>query len=262
MSAKSHKVSEKEADAALQRLGQAARAQLLDSLTPSKEAEMRRRFRDSLTREVSRASHATSRRVARWAGATAGIAAVAAGAFFVLRTHASRPLTYEVDSPQVAEREYILVPPAAPSAHVHFSDGSELTVAPGGRGRIAALDAHGATIGLENGKASLHVVHREGTHWSVDAGPFAIAVTGTAFDVAWSGADEVFEVVLKSGSITVRGPLAAAGIQLGAGQKIVANLREGQLRIERFAPGPTAAGEGATGAVAPAESNPAVEWQE
>src|SRR5436190_1274069 len=82
------------------------------------------------------------------------------------------------------------------------------------RGRVAALHADGAAIGLESGKASLHVVHRPGTHWSVDAGPFAIAVTGTAFDVGWSGADQVFEVTLRSGSITVKGPMAASGIQL------------------------------------------------
>jgi ferric-dicitrate binding protein FerR (iron transport regulator) len=104
------------------------------------------------------------------------------------------------------------------------------------RGRVAALRADGAAIGLESGKASLHVVHRPGTHWSVDAGPFAIAVTGTAFDVGWSGADQAFEVTLRSGSITVKGPMAASGIQLAAGERLVANLKAGQLRVDRPAP--------------------------
>jgi hypothetical protein len=97
---------------------------------------------------------------------------------------------------------------------------------------VAELRADGAAIGLESGKASLHVVHKPGTKWAVNAGPFAIAVTGTAFDVGWSGTDEVFEVNLRSGSVTVKGPMATSGIQLNAGERLVASLKEGQLRVE------------------------------
>jgi TolA-binding protein len=145
-------------------------------------------------------------------------------------------LTFDVDVPIVAAQDYLFVPSTAPSGHVSFSDGSRLTLSPGGRGRIVALHANGAEIGLEDGRASLEVVHRADTHWSVAAGPFAIQVTGTAFDVRWSGADEMFEVDLKSGSVKIRGPLAPAGIELSAGQRLIADLRAAQLRIERIEP--------------------------
>jgi hypothetical protein len=39
-------------------------------------------------------------------------------------------------------------------------------------------------------------------------------------------------VTLRSGSIVVKGPLAVSGIRLSAGERLVANLKAGQLRVE------------------------------
>src|SRR6266536_2487913 len=215
-------------DTALQRLGQLARAELSGDISAEQASEARWRFRETLAREAS------GRRAGRWLGGAAAAAAVVAGLFFAWRTWKHAPLTFEVDAPSVDHHDYLLVPSTAPSAHVHFSDGSDLTLSPGARGRIEAIHADGAAIGLESGRASLRVVHRPGTRWSVDAGPFAIAVIGTAFDVGWSGARELLDLTLRSGSVNVRGPLAPAGIQVNAGQRLVANLKTNQLRIEPF----------------------------
>jgi ferric-dicitrate binding protein FerR (iron transport regulator) len=222
-------------EAALERLGRLARAELVGSVSPEEVTKSRFRYRESLARETARPH------VVRWiGGSSAAVAVLAGAAFFGLRTWARPPLTFKVDSAEVGDQDYFLVPASSPSAHVRFSDGSDMMLEPGARGRVAALHADGATIGLESGKASLEVVHRPGTRWSVDAGPFAIAVTGTSFDVAWSGTDQVFEVTLRSGSVNVRGPMATAGIQLAAGERLVANLKEGQLRVEHPAPSASA----------------------
>ena len=227
--------SPEDRDEALDTLGRMARTQLTGSVSPQEEAESRRRLRSHLAREPLRES---ARRKARLFIGAAAVAAAAAGVV-VGGPWVRRPaLTFDVDMPVVSERDYILVPSTAPSGHVAFSDGSKLTLLPGGRGRIVALRPDGAEIGLEEGRASLEVVHRPGARWSIAAGPFAIQVTGTAFDVRWSGAEETFEVDLRSGSVTIRGPLAASGIELGAGQRLIADLRANQLRIERLAPEP------------------------
>jgi len=220
------RASSADRDAALSRLGRLARAELSGDVSPDQASKARWRFRESLARETS-GSHA-----ARWFGGALAAAFVAGGVFFGFRTFSRAPLTFEVDSAEVGNHDYFLVPATSPSAHVRFSDGSDITLEPGARGRVAELRADGAAIGLESGKASLRVVHRAGTRWSVNAGPFAIAVTGTAFDVGWSGTDELFEVNLRSGSVTVKGPMATSGIQLSAGERLVANLKEGQLRVE------------------------------
>jgi ferric-dicitrate binding protein FerR (iron transport regulator) len=225
--------SPEDRDDALDALGRMARMHLTGDVSPQEEAEARRRLRAHLAREPL--AERARRKAKLWIGAAAMAAVVAA--IFVGRPLLPRPaLTFDVDVPVVSQRDYLLVPSTAPSGHVTFSDGSKLTLSPGARGRIVALHAEGAEIGLEDGRANLEVVHRAGARWSVAAGPFAVVVTGTAFDVRWSSADELFEVDLHSGSLTVRGPLAASGIELAAGQKLVADLRAGQLRIERVAP--------------------------
>jgi hypothetical protein len=225
--------SSQERDEALDALGRMARTQLTGNVSPQEEAEARRRLRAHLANEPL--AQSARRKAKLWIGAAAMAAVVAT--FFVGRP-LLRPaaLTFEVDMPMVSQQDYLFVPSTAPSGHVAFSDGSKLTLSPGGRGRIVALHAEGAEIGIEDGRASLEVVHRAGARWLVAAGPFAILVTGTAFDVRWSGADELLEVDLRSGSVTIRGPLAAAGIELTAGQKLVADLRAAQLRIERLTP--------------------------
>jgi ferric-dicitrate binding protein FerR (iron transport regulator) len=236
--------SPEEREQALDTLGRMARTHLTGNLSPEDEAEARRRFRAEFARRPLQA-----RKTKMWV-ATGAVAATVA-AVLVGRSFVRPPaLTFDVDMPIVAEQDYLLVPSTAPSGHVSFSDGSRLTLAPGGRGRIVALHADGAEIGLEDGRASLEVVHRAGTHWTVAAGPFAISVTGTAFDVRWSGADEMFEVDLKSGSVKIRGPLASAGIELAAGQRLIADLRAAQLRIERIEPS-----DGTNAAAAPSKSN-------
>jgi ferric-dicitrate binding protein FerR (iron transport regulator)/TolA-binding protein len=223
------RASSADRDSALSRLGRLARTPLSGEVSPEQESKSRWRFRENLAREAS-ASGTT-----RWLVGAVAAAAVVTAVFFGWRAFSHAPLTFEVDSPAVANQDYLLVPSTAPSAHVRFSDGSDLTLEPGTRGRVAALRADGAAIGLESGKASLHVVHRPETRWSVDAGPFAITVTGTAFDVGWSGADELFEVTLRSGSIMVHGPLATSGIRLTEGERLVVNLKAGQLRVEKIA---------------------------
>jgi ferric-dicitrate binding protein FerR (iron transport regulator) len=221
-----HRASSADRDAALSRLGRLARTELTGDVSPDQASKARWRFRESLAKETSGSN------VGRWLGVAAAAAFVAGGVFYGFRTFSRAPLTFEVDTAEIGNHDYFLVPSGSTSAHVRFSDGSDLTLEPGARGRVAELRADGAAIGLESGKASLHVVHKPGTKWSVNAGPFAIAVTGTAFDVGWSGTDEVFEVNLRSGSITVKGPMATSGIQLNAGERLVASLKEGQLRVE------------------------------
>jgi ferric-dicitrate binding protein FerR (iron transport regulator) len=224
--------SQESRDEALHALGRMARTHLTGNVSPLEEAEARRRLRAHLANEPFSAS---ARRKARLAFAGLAVAATVAAIVVGRPLFHRPPLTFDVDIPVVSDRDYLLVPSTAPSGHVAFSDGSKLTLSPGGRGRIVNLHADGAEIGLEDGRASLDVVHRAGARWLVAAGPFAISVTGTAFDVRWSGADELFEVELRSGSVTIRGPLAAAGIELAAGQKLIADLQANQLRIERIA---------------------------
>ncbi|WP_437673110.1 FecR domain-containing protein [Sorangium sp. So ce131] len=114
-------------------------------------------------------------------------------------------------------------------ATARFSEGTTVRFAPGARGRVAAITARGAAIHIERGAAHFEVVHLPGAEWIAEAGPFTVAVTGTEFDLSWQ--DERLELTMQSGSVAVRGPLAAGGIGLRGGQRLVADVVRGELTI-------------------------------
>lgn len=106
---------------------------------------------------------------------------------------------------------------AAPEAR--FSDGSTVSVAGGGRARVDALDADGATLTLHEGRLDARVVHAARTRWVVHAGGYAIRVVGTRFAVSWAPGAGELNVRLFEGAVEVSGP----GLQptrVAAGQRL------------------------------------------
>jgi hypothetical protein len=101
---------------------------------------------------------------------------------------------------------------------LQFSDGSEVSLAERARMHVHSLDEQGARITLDDGQAHVYVVHREGTHWAFEAGPFVVAVTGTAFALSWSESARRLDVQLENGAVTVVGPASDAPLSMRAGQ--------------------------------------------
>ncbi len=129
------------------------------------------------------------------------------------------PLSFTVEGAPAAAT-YI---PAG--ATLRFSDGSVVSFAAGAGGRVAEVGPHGARIRLEGGTASFHIVHRPGARWSVEAGPYVIAVVGTTFDVRWSVEAQEIEVRLHEGAVTVN------GVPLHAGQRFIGHAADGTVSI-------------------------------
>ncbi|AUX31428.1 MULTISPECIES: FecR domain-containing protein [Sorangium] len=163
---------------------------------------------------------------ARWGLALAGAAALAVA---LVALWPARRLDYAVEGAPGAAGGYIAA--TTEEARLRFTDGTTVALAPGSALRVAEVDAAGARMLLEDGRASLRVTRRPKARWSVEAGPFAVLVTGTAFDVSWTRGDGTLRVDLREGSVTVRGPLAPEGLPLRAGQRLVARMREGDVQI-------------------------------
>lgn len=153
-------------------------------------------------------------------------------------------LTYAVEGAAARTDGYI--PRVAEAvARVRFSDGTEVGLEHGSRAWVVGTGADGAQIRLEDGRAHFSVVHRPHARWSVEAGPFVVSVTGTKFDVEWSGKDDLLRVQLRSGVVTVGGPQTRGGVTLLPGQVLEARPDEGILRVEPApadAPRPAAIG--------------------
>ncbi|HSS40555.1 MAG TPA: FecR domain-containing protein [Polyangia bacterium] len=193
----------------------------------------------------------------RWAAAVALGALVLGGvAWRAWRAGAPEPLTYAVAGGTIEEAGYVRGGAQA-SAHLDFSDGTRVSLAPSAKLSVTATGAHGARLRLQDGRAHFEVVHRPHAAWTVEAGPYAIEVTGTVFDVRWSGAEEIAEVRLRAGSVRVTGPLLTERATLRPGQSLIARLAAHEVRIEAEAPRGQSEelrppGDGPTPAAAPA----------
>jgi ferric-dicitrate binding protein FerR (iron transport regulator) len=166
-----------------------------------------------------------------WRGLLLAVALAVAtgGGAFAWKQRGSARLAYDVAGGLLSDSGYVRG--SGPSgARLSFSDGTRVDLQDGARARIAAVDAHGARLAIENGHAALNVAHLPGAAWYVDAGPFVIQASGTQFDVDWSSYDDTLSVDLHEGSLIVSGPPAPAGVLLRAGQRLTAH--EGRLSIE------------------------------
>lgn len=118
---------------------------------------------------------------------------------------------------------------AADAPVLRFSDGSEIALRAGAHAHVRAIDAHGAQVTLDQGEAHVYVVHAPETHWSFEAGPFVVAVKGTAFGLSWQDAPARLDVRLENGAVTVTGPPSDAPLSLRAGQWLT--VRGNDVRI-------------------------------
>jgi len=119
---------------------------------------------------------------------------------------------------------------------VFFSEGSLFALMPGTRGRLRSVSKDGAQLSVEHGTASLDITHSRGHRWLVEAGPFLVTVTGTAFTVTWDPASERFELRLRHGRVVVSGPVVRGGIALLAGQRLVVSLPRAETVITEEPP--------------------------
>ena len=195
---------------------------------------VRRRYDDMVLepakaeRALLRKAFPQKRRWPVWAFGGSAIAVSAMLLFFVFQgAWLSRPLMVTVLNASIGEGGYLHRSPEDKGVvQAEFSDGSHFRWLKGSRGRIRATTPKGATLAVEDGTLEAIVKPLPAAAWSVEAGPFVVQVTGTAFHVTWSGSDEKFLLDLHHGKVTITGPLVGQ-VHVVAGQKVSVSLREG-----------------------------------
>ncbi len=180
----------------------------------------------------------TSERPARghrrlvWLAAAAMACGVALGWW-----HAMRPVSFTTSTGEGQAGAW-LATDTATELPIAFSEGTQLVMAAGSRGRVEDLGRTGASFLLERGEVRARVVHRSDTSWRFLAGPFEVHVTGTALGVDWDPARERFAVHVDEGSVTVRGPNVAQQT-VRAGEQCVVDLPSRTTRIAPIGPAPS-----------------------
>lgn len=175
------------------------------------------------------AATGTPKAAPRWRGrmtiVAGAVAAAAAGAFWFREAPRARITTFDVGASTVQAGVVGRWMEASDAElPLRFSDGSTVLLTQGARGRVDGTTENGATLSLDRGRAVVSVRHQPATKWSVVAGPFQIAVTGTRFNVEWDPRVEMFTLVMEDGSVMVSGPPPYEAVPLVAGQTFRASL--------------------------------------
>jgi hypothetical protein len=121
---------------------------------------------------------------------------------------------------------------------LRFSDGSSVLVQPRGGVRVQQTAGQRVALFVETGRARFDVAHRPQAGWDIAAGPYSVRVTGTAFDLAWAPETRSFELEMRSGSVTVRGPGIETGVVVKNTERFVSRVTADVKRSESAAPRP------------------------
>jgi hypothetical protein len=133
-------------------------------------------------------------------------------------------LSLRVGSEVVETSGSALAAPAERPLTLNFSDGSEVRLDARSEVQVERLDSVGAQLRLSRGRAELSIVHRDDTHWKLEAGPFTTHVVGTRFSVAWLPEQEQFELTMLDGAVELTGPLVG-NRRLARGERIQVSLK-------------------------------------
>jgi len=129
------------------------------------------------------------------------------------------PLHFVLEGTSVGAQENIEAPADAP-AQIVFSDRSRVNLAPHTKITVLAMDSHGARVALASGDLEVSVEPRQGSSWRFDAGPFTVAVKGTAFHLGFEAARGRLVLQMHHGVVEVRGPSQERRLTLGAGESL------------------------------------------
>jgi TolA-binding protein len=203
-------------------------AESFDDDAGARKLAMARAERLFLAKAMQRATPVRRSNRARAFALAAAAACLALLAFVALRPPAR--LAFTVDG-SAGEAQTWLAAPAARPIVVQFSDGTRVSVDPLSRARVVDTEQYGASIALESGSLTAHVVHTSHSAWHLIAGPFAVRVTGTRFDLRWDSASQRFAITVLEGSVGVAGSIVGAERPVRAGETLVASVAEGRFDL-------------------------------
>jgi transmembrane sensor len=148
--------------------------------------------------------------------------ATAAGAV-ALWSWTNGPVTFQVGASGTPGQTGDLVRGATEGlVPVRFSEGSSIILHEDTRLRVLATDTRGARMLIEDGTvdASIASARIGKKHWSFEAGPFQVQVTGTRFTLSYCALDQSFGLAAHEGQVIVSGACLSAPTPVAAGSRL------------------------------------------
>ncbi|MBI5526753.1 MAG: FecR domain-containing protein [Deltaproteobacteria bacterium] len=163
---------------------------------------------------------ARRKRLVRSISAGAAVALVAAVAAIAIARLKPAPMAYSIgsESNSRAQARWFSNDAVSPLLAA-FGDGSRVTFAAGARGRVIQSTTRDVHLLLEQGSLDADIKSAGNVKWEIDAGPFSVRVTGTAFNMRWDPVSAVLHVGVSRGTVVVFGIAGhAQGLTLSQGQ--------------------------------------------
>jgi hypothetical protein len=207
-------------------------ARVAEALGEGPSARRRLAQRERLVRAAMHEARAPRRFV--WIAAVAAAVIASASLWLVLRDPSP-----EVMPDELAEHDgRWLQAPEDGAVQIDLAEGTWVRVVEGGRARVATTSTDDGRISLESGRIEVEVDPAAGRSWTVEAGPYEVAVVGTLFSVQWDPSTGV-DVEVVRGKVVVRGEsLGADAIAVDAGHRLRADHTRRTLTLGPLRPEP------------------------
>lgn len=192
-------------------------ARIAEALGDGPSARRRLAQRERLVREAT----LSPRRAPPW-GVVAIVASALAAAILVafVALHERTPAPEEIAA---TEGRWLQAPDDG-AVQIDLAEGTWVRAVEGARARVATTAADRGRISLESGRIEVEVEPQAARAWTVEAGPYEVAVVGTLFAVAWDPSTGGVEVEVVRGKVVVRGEsLGADSIAVEAGHRLRAD---------------------------------------
>lgn len=183
----------------LMRLGRLAKQGPSDDQVSQRIERVRTRFRESFDQ-----AHTSPRPTLPLFAGALTVAAVVCGTFFWWSAR-ERPLEAFAEA-QSGELTGESVSSGQGTKQIQFSDGTRLSLHPGTVVHVEGTTSRGATLQLREGRAFATIVPSDEAQWLIEAGPYAVHVTGTEFELSWDPSDGELELAMHRGSVVLTGP--------------------------------------------------------
>lgn len=197
-------------------LGRLLRHGLETTMSGDAHARLRRRV-------IERATASRGSSLALPSTGGLALAAIALVLWVVVRTWSPIDrISFGVGEPRGGRLDTHYEPAPGQQRILAFSDGSSVTLRAGSVARVTKLASTGAVVRLENGRADVEIEPHEHASWRFVAGPYAVQVVGTSFEIAWTPKTETLEIQMRSGKVVVHGPGVRRNTELSGTEKLVA----------------------------------------
>lgn len=217
----------------LERVGGRVAGELGEGLSDERRALQRRAFL------AAAASIAEARNSSRaWRKGARLTAAAAAAAFAIAATAflagGAEPIPFWVGEQRVAGAEGGWIESrGADAVPVVFDNGSRFELRSETSVRVTASNTDRVAVSMNGGELLADIRRSGGTKWEVNAGPYRVAVLGTAFTVDWNEGSGKLAVAVSRGVVHVRGGhLNEYGIRIAAGKRLVVDGPDGRVAVE------------------------------